>query len=131
MALRTSSTTEVPSIHLYSSVCVQLPWFIASAQAEHNGNISLWLFLYGSTGWYSFLGGRTLHFIIPLPIQTVRETICTRIHFRVTNKELAVLTNVGVQTDNVHITDFFPLLNSVVCFRCLGSTPVQGISIIF
>ena len=64
MALRTSSTTQVPTIHLSSSVCVQLPWFIVSAQAEHNLNISLDLLLYGSTGWYIFLGGRTLHFII-------------------------------------------------------------------
>jgi hypothetical protein len=49
----------------------------------------------------------------------------------VTYRELAVLTNVGVQTDNVHITDFFPLLHFIVCFCDLGSTPVQGISNIY
>jgi len=50
---------------------------------------------------------------------------------RVTYMELAVLTNVGVQTDNVHIKDFFPLLDFVVCFCGLGSIPVKGISNIY
>ena len=63
MALRTSSSTHVPTIHLSSSVCIHLPWVIVAAEAEHNGNISLELLLYGSTGWHSFLGGRTLNFI--------------------------------------------------------------------
>jgi len=53
------------------------------------------------------------------------------IHFRVTNRELAVIANLGVQTDNIHITDSFPLHDSVVCFRSLGSNPVQGSSNIY
>jgi len=40
MTLRTSSTTQVATIHLSSSVCVQLLWFIESAQSENNVNIS-------------------------------------------------------------------------------------------
>ena len=90
MALRTLSTTHVPNVHLSSSVCVHLLWFIVLSQAENNGNISLDLLLYGSTGWYSFLGGGTLHTIIP------RGKVCTHVHFRVTYRELAVVTNVGV-----------------------------------
>ena len=38
---------------------------MVSAQAEHNGNISLEFLLYVNTRWYSFLRGRTLHFTIP------------------------------------------------------------------
>jgi len=60
-----SSTTHVPTIHRSFPECVQWQWFMASAHAEHNGNISLELLLYGRTGLYSFLEGKTLHFIIP------------------------------------------------------------------
>ena len=56
--------------------------------------------------------------------------VCNHIHFRVTYRGLPVLRNIGVQTVNIHIKDFFPLLDSV-CFRGLGSTPVQGISNIY
>ena len=42
-----------------------------------------------------------------------------------------MFTNVGIGTDNVHIIDFFPLLNSVICFCGFSSTPLQGISDIY
>jgi len=65
MVLRNSSTTHVTTIYLSSSECAQLPWFNVSTQAEHNGNISLELLLHGITALYSFVTGRTLHFISP------------------------------------------------------------------
>jgi hypothetical protein len=46
-------------------------------------------------------------------------------------RELAAIKNVGVQAANIHITDFFPMFESVACFRGLGSTPVQGLSNIY
>ena len=39
---------------------LQLLWFIVPAQAENSGKFSFELLLYGSTGWYSFLGARNL-----------------------------------------------------------------------
>ena len=45
--------------------------------------------------------------------------------------ELAVITNVGVQTDNIHITDFFPLIDCVVSFLGLDSKLVQANSNIY
>ena len=97
----------LPMFQLYilsSSVCVQ---------AEHNGNISLELLLYGSTGWYRFLGSSPYisSFHYSLPIHTVRGKVCTHVHFRVNYREIAVLRTVGVQTDIIHITDFFPLFD--------------------
>ena len=65
------------------------------------------------------------------PYPNSQGAVCTHVHFWVAHGELAVLTNVGIQTDNIHIMDFFPLLYTVVRFRGLGSTPVQGISNIY
>jgi len=52
----------------------------------------------------------------------------TYVHFRVTYREIALITNARVLPDNIQITDVFPLLDSVVRFRGLGSTLEQGIS---
>ena len=65
-------------------------------------------------------------FYNPLPIQTVKGTVCTYVHFRVTYKKLFIFTNVGVQTDDIHIPDLFPLLDSVVGFRSFGFTPYKA-----
>ena len=59
-------------------------------------------------------------------ISKVNGTVCTHVHFRVTLWKLAIFTNVGLQTDNIHIVDF-PTLNSVISFGGFGSTPVQDI----
>jgi hypothetical protein len=45
----------------------------------------------------------------------------------VTERKLAIFTNVGVQTDNTHIVDFSPLLKSIPCLGGIVSTPVEGI----
>ena len=37
----------------------------------------------------------------------------------------------GIQPDNIHIKNLFPLLYTVVGFSGLGSTPVQGISSVY
>jgi hypothetical protein len=71
------------------------------------------------------------YILLSHPYPNSQGTFFTDIHFRVTYKELAVPTNVGVQTDNIHITDFYPLLDSVVRFRGIGSTTVQGVSNIY
>ena len=81
MALLTSSVVQVPMNDLSSSVCSHSFWLVFSAQALHNVKISfsyaveffflpsssLWTTLMrcGNTGWYSFLGGMTLHLISP------------------------------------------------------------------
>ena len=79
MALLTSSVVQVPMNDLSSSVCSHSFWLVFSAQALHNVKISfsyavdffflpsssLWTTLMRcvDTGWYSFLGGTTLHLI--------------------------------------------------------------------
>ena len=78
-----------------------------------------------------FPGRHNFTFNYPLPSQTVRGLVCNHVHSRVTHRKLAVLADVGVQSDDIHIIDFFPLLNSVICFCGLGSTPVKGISDIY
>jgi len=45
--------------------------------------------------------------------------------------ELAIFTNLGVQTYNIHTVDLLPLLDSVICFGSFGSTPVQAIPNIY
>ena len=66
---------------LLLSECLHLFWFLVSANTLHNvktsfsyaidfyflPSFSSWttLILCGSTGWYSFLGGTTLHLIRP------------------------------------------------------------------
>jgi hypothetical protein len=47
----------------------------------------------------------------------------------VTHRKFAIFTNVGVQIDNIHIRDFFPLFDFVVCFGGFGSTPHKASSI--
>ena len=96
MALRSSSIIHVPTIHLSSSVSVQLPWFIVSAEAEDNGE-----------GLDVTVSWEVESYILLSPPYPVRVRVCTHAHFRVTYRELAVLKNVGVQTDNIHITYFF------------------------
>jgi len=51
---------------------------------------------------------QNLTFDNPFPIQTDSRTVRTHIHFLVTCSELAIFTNVGVQTDNIHIVNFSP-----------------------
>jgi len=70
----------------------------------------------------SFLGGRTLHLMIP-SLSIVRGTVSTHLHFRVTQWKLAIFTNVGVQTYNVHILNLLPFLDYVIYFASFGSTP--------
>ena len=72
-----------------------MPWFIVSAQAEHNGNISLEWLIYGNTGWYCFLGGRTLYVIIP-SLSKQSGAFCTYVHFWVTHRkqELTGISNI-------------------------------------
>jgi len=94
-------------MHRSSSVCLQLLRHTISTQSEHNGNISLESLLYGSNEWLSFLGSRTLHFIIPSNRNSQGDSL-HRHTLSGTYMELAVLRNVGVQTHNSHITDFFP-----------------------
>ena len=81
MALLTSSVVQVPMNDLSSSVCSHSFWLVFSSQALHYVKISfsyaidffflpsssLWTTLMscGSTGWYCFLGGTTLHLIRP------------------------------------------------------------------
>jgi hypothetical protein len=78
-----------------------------------------------------FLGRYNLTFCYHLPIQLVKGPAWANIHFRVTYSELAKLTNVGVQIDKIHITDFFLLLYAVVCYRGLGSTSDKASRIFF
>ena len=59
------------------------------------------------------------------------ETVFIHVNLRLTYKEIAVLTNVWVGSENIHITDLFPLHDSVICFCGLGSTAVQSISNIY
>jgi len=130
-ALRTSSTTHVPTIRRSSSECVQGPWLIVSAVAEHNGNISLGIALIWKNSMVQFPRRQNFTFNYPLPSQSVRRTVCTHVHFWVAHRKFPILTNVRVQTDNIHIMDFFPLLNSAISFCGLSSTPVQGIADIY
>ena len=126
MALRTSSFNQLPMIQRSSSECVQRPWFIVWAQAEHKGNISLELDVYGRTGWYSFLGGKTLHFIIPSLSRQSGGAACTHIHFRVAYRKLSIFTNIRVQSNHIHIVNFFPRPNFVICFCYLSSTAYKA-----
>ena len=66
---------------------------------------------------------QNLIFDDPLHIKTVRETVCTHVHFRLPPRKTSIFTNVGAQTDNIHIVDYFPLLNSVSCLGGFGSSP--------
>jgi hypothetical protein len=59
----------------------------------------------------------------PLPIKTVRETVCTHVNFRLPPRKTCIFTNVGEQTDNIHIVDYFPLLNSASCSSGFDSSP--------
>ena len=70
-------------------------------------------------------GRQKLTFNGSLPIKIVRGTVYTHVHFRLTQTEFYVFTNVGIQTNNIHFV--FPLLNSVKCLCGFGSTPVQGV----
>ena len=75
---------------------------------QNTKGISVWICSYTEALNDSFLGGGYLHLIIPsLP----KQSVCTNVHFRETHAKLAVLTDVGVQTDNIHIMDFFPCLS--------------------
>jgi len=43
-------------------------------------------------------------------LSKVRGTVCIHIHFRVTYRKFAILTNVEIQTNNIHIVDILPCL---------------------
>jgi len=60
------------------------------------------------------------------PYPNSQGTVCTHVNLWVTHREFAVLTNVGVQNDNIHIMEFFSLLYHVVDFCGIGSTPYKG-----
>ena len=118
LVLRTSSTTHVPTILRSLS-----EWFIVSAQAEQKGNISLHFLLYGRTGWYIFLGGRTLHLII-LSLSSPRDGV----HPRTLPSDLEKIYHINKYRDrdwwHPHSRSF-PLLRSAICFSSFRSTPYK------
>ena len=97
-----------------------------SAQAEQFG-----VALVRKNRQILFPSRQKLTFDNTLSIQTVRGTVCTHVHFRLTQENLVIFTNVGVQIYNVHIVDFLHMLNSLICFSSFGSTPVQDIAKIY
>jgi hypothetical protein len=54
---------------------------------------------------------QNLVFHNPFPIQTVRGIVCTHMHFLVTYRKLSIFTDVGIQTNYIHIVNFLPLLD--------------------
>jgi len=62
----------------------------------------------------------------PLPIKTVRETVCTQVNFRLPPRKTCIFTKVGAQTDNIHVVYYFPLLNSVSCLSGSVSSPFKS-----
>jgi len=94
-------------------------------QGEHQFGVAFVL----STGWYSFLGGGTLHLIIP-SLSKVRGTVCTHVHFRVAHRKLTIFTNVRVQTDHIHISDFFRILDYVILLVASVLPPYKALRIL-
>jgi len=77
-----------------------------------------------------FSESRTLHFFIPSLFKQSRNILHPLTH----SGDLQGICSAykcRCADCNIHIKDFLPLLESVVCFRGLGSTPIQGISIIY
>ena len=55
-------------------------------------------------------GKQNVTFHNSFPIQTFRGTARTRIHFRVAYRKLPIFTDVGIQTNYIHIVNFLPCL---------------------
>ena len=122
-------TTHVPTIHRSSPVCtIALLHCVgtSSTQGDHQFGGGF----VRKNRMTPFPKRQNLTFDDTLHIQTVRGTVCTHVHFRVTRWNLTIFTNVRVQTYNFHIVDLLPL-DCLICSNSFRSTPVQGISNIY
>ena len=90
---------------------------------------SVWICFCAEEQDDSFLGGKTLHFTIPFLFkQSVGHSAPMFTSGWPTGYfYICVFINEGLQTDNIHIPDLFPLLDSVLCFSGFDCTPVHGI----
>jgi hypothetical protein len=105
--LQTSSNTHVPTIPLLIRVgTIVLVHRVGTRRTQrelHFGVAFLW------KNWMIYFPRRQkLTFYEPFPIQAVRGTIYTHVHFLVTQRKLAIFINVRVQIDYIHIANFFP-----------------------
>ena len=127
-ALRNSSATHVPNVYCSSSECtVTVVHNVGKSRTQAGHQLAVayvW-----KIGVIEFPGRQNLTFHNSLPIQKFRGTFCTNVHLQVTQWELAIFTNVGIQTDNVHMFNF-SLLNCVICFTGLGSAPYKAFGIL-
>jgi len=76
------------------------------------------------------LAGKWKNLVNNFSLSKVRGTFCTHVHFRVTQRKLAIFANVGVQTYKVHIAILLPFFKSVICFVSFSSTPVNSYRIL-